>query len=211
MAIIKATTGPTGHTDEYWMTHTITYSPALKTSHVVLGVWGNVALFRAGWPPDATKHFDWNGPAFPFLKNKRKAEIRDEVTGDIIGYKPNLVTHTPEQIVEIEVMKTAWFSDGVPALDADTTPDLLVTPEDLDFGTVDTVKTFTVANNGGESLLWTATVSGTRITAAPAAGVGDGTVTVTLNRQATPGSYTRKVRVASNGGTVDVAIAWVVP
>jgi alpha-tubulin suppressor-like RCC1 family protein len=95
-------------------------------------------------------------------------------------------------------------------------PLLYINPTSLDFGTSQTSLQFTVKNNGGGTLNWSASESADWITnVSPANGsltAGQSTpVTVNVSRSGkSPGTYNHNISVTSNGGTGSVAVSMTV-
>ncbi|OQX83402.1 hypothetical protein B6D60_10535, partial [candidate division KSB1 bacterium 4484_87] len=89
-------------------------------------------------------------------------------------------------------------------------PDLSVTPTSLDFGSNETIKTFSLKNDGSGTLSWTITDNKDWISVTPTQGsTTDETeaISVTVDRSnLAAGSYTGQVTITSNGGTETVAI-----
>ena len=93
-------------------------------------------------------------------------------------------------------------------------PILSVNPTLLDFGTTTTTMAFTVSNNGGGTLNWTAAENPdeTWITSvSPGSGtlasLQSNNVTVIISRNGlAPGAYTGTITVTSNAGTADVVV-----
>ncbi|MGB9834957.1 MAG: lectin like domain-containing protein, partial [bacterium] len=98
-----------------------------------------------------------------------------------------------------------------------TTPVLSVSPESLDFGTELTQLSFTVRNDGGSTLLWSASENIPWVVSLSSAsgslGVGETqSVTVTVERQGlSPGNYTGSISLSSNGGNKMVEVKMAVP
>jgi len=98
-----------------------------------------------------------------------------------------------------------------------TTPLLFLSPESLDFGTELTQLSFTVRNDGGGTLNWSASESIPWVVSlSPASGsLGTGktqSVTVTVDRQGlSPGNYTGSISLSSNGGSKEVEVKMDVP
>jgi len=87
-------------------------------------------------------------------------------------------------------------------------PVLSINPTSLDFGTSATGKTFDISNAGSGVLSWSVSENESWITSvSPTGGTENGTVTVTVDRVGlSPGDYSGKVTVSSNGGNIDVAV-----
>ncbi len=94
-------------------------------------------------------------------------------------------------------------------------PTLCVSPTSLDFGSVETSKTFDITNCGTGTLTWNITVDSNWISVSPTSGSTTSetdVITVTLNRSGlNPGDYNGTVTVNSNGGTEQVSVAMNVP
>jgi len=85
-----------------------------------------------------------------------------------------------------------------------------VTPTSLDFGSNETIKTFSLKNDGSGTLTWTITDNKDWISVTPTQGsTTDETeaISITVDRSnLAAGSYTGQVTITSNGGTETVAI-----
>jgi len=98
-----------------------------------------------------------------------------------------------------------------------TTPLLFFSPESLDFGTDLTQLSFTVRNDGGGTLEWSASKNVAWVTSLnPSSGsLGAGesqSVTVSVERQGlSPGNYTGSISLSSNGGNKEVEVKMAVP
>ncbi|MCP4646011.1 MAG: VWA domain-containing protein [bacterium] len=90
-------------------------------------------------------------------------------------------------------------------------PVLNVVASAFSFASDEDTATMTVRNVGTGALTWTVALTPAWLTATPSSGVGDGTVTLTVDRSAlAPGTYTDDFLVASSGGTVTVTVTIVV-
>jgi hypothetical protein len=86
-------------------------------------------------------------------------------------------------------------------------PDLAVTPSTLDFGITSTPQTFRIINEGNHTLEWS--LSGDRdwLSASPAIGTDEATITVTIDRAfLDPDLNEGHVLVESNGGSETVTV-----
>ncbi|MBN1352071.1 T9SS type A sorting domain-containing protein [candidate division KSB1 bacterium] len=96
-----------------------------------------------------------------------------------------------------------------------TDPFLGVAPTSLDFGTSHGSLSFLIANLGGGTLIWQVAENPEQswITGlTPDQGTDEGTVTVNISRGGlSPGIYSGKISVTSNGGNRDVSIRMIVP
>jgi len=98
-----------------------------------------------------------------------------------------------------------------------TTPILSVSPDSLDFGTELTQRSFTVRNDGGGTLEWSASKNVAWVTSlnpsSGSLGAGESTrVTVTVERQGlSPGNYMGSISLSSNGGNKAVEVKMTVP
>jgi hypothetical protein len=94
-------------------------------------------------------------------------------------------------------------------------PVLGVEPDELDFGTVDTQKTFDITNIGTGTLTWSITADKPWITVSPASGstaVETDTITVTVDRAGLPiGIHQGVLSVTSNDGNATVRVSMEVP
>jgi len=91
-------------------------------------------------------------------------------------------------------------------------PTLSVAPSVLDFGSFESMMSFTVANAGSGELNWSVADNQDWITTTPSSGVGYGTVNVSISREGLEvGDYSGSVTVSSNGGTSDLDISMIVP
>ncbi|MEM3647055.1 MAG: lectin like domain-containing protein, partial [Thermofilum sp.] len=96
-------------------------------------------------------------------------------------------------------------------------PLLFLSPDSLDFGTELTQLSFTVRNDGGGALLWSASENIPWVVSLSSAsgtlGSKESTsVAVTVERQGlSPGSYTGSISLSSNGGAKEVEVKLAVP
>jgi len=90
-------------------------------------------------------------------------------------------------------------------------PALGVSPGSLAFSANQTQKLLSVFNAGTGTLTWDVASSVPWMSVAPDSGVGDGTVTVTVDRTGLPDdTYTGFVQFTSNGGDADVPVSMLV-
>lgn len=86
-------------------------------------------------------------------------------------------------------------------------PVLSVSPTSLDFGAIQTQKTFNISNAGGGTLTWSVSEDKTWLSVSPTSGTGHATLTVNVDRSGlNPGDYTAEIIVSSNGGNKTVHV-----
>jgi hypothetical protein len=95
-------------------------------------------------------------------------------------------------------------------------PALSVSPASHDFGENETNYQFTVANNGGGTLSWSASESLDWLSLSKSSGSVSGgsseNITVTVTRTGkSPGTYNGTISFTSNGGSQDVSVSMTVP
>ena len=92
---------------------------------------------------------------------------------------------------------------------------LIIDPNSLDFGSVETDLSFTISNTGNGELNWFLTPNQSWLTANPTSGSltnNSEDVNVTVNRSGlSPDTYNGSISITSNGGNQDVNITMIVP
>jgi hypothetical protein len=91
-------------------------------------------------------------------------------------------------------------------------PVLHVMPPSFSFAGGETVKPMTILNLGPGTLTWSIATSVSWLSVDPAAGSGNATISVTVDRTSlAPGTYNGQIDVTSNGGDAVVPVTMIVP
>jgi hypothetical protein len=108
---------------------------------------------------------------------------------------------------------TTYINSNLPCqCSTSPTPLLRVYPIELDFGDTGTTGGFAISSAGMGTLTWNVSEEVPWLTASPASGTGNATITVTVDRWGLPaGNHSGVISVTSNGGNETVTATLVVP
>jgi hypothetical protein len=108
---------------------------------------------------------------------------------------------------------TTYVNSSLPCLCGSTGPPLLeVNPLNLDFGDIDTEKSFAIINLGGPTLTWDVTESIAWLDVSRTSGTDNSTIDVTVDRSGLPyGVHSGLINVTSNAGNETVTVTMEVP
>jgi hypothetical protein len=108
----------------------------------------------------------------------------------------------PTVVKTDEVDNYFWVAGGPP----NPAPILSVSPTSLDFGTSETQKSLSIANNDGGTLTWSISSNKAWLTVNPTSGQGNANIVVNVNRNGLSSGDTGIIMVTSNGGSQTVSV-----